>query len=98
MRTLETVNQEYTNTLTLAGEKQYLIKRLSVELSNLNAKADKLNIEASEVKKKVTATSEITESTTPIVSHEMFDEGHAQQLAQATAQDHVESNGLDVGF
>ncbi len=52
MRTLQTVNQEYTNTLTLAGEKQYLIKRLTLELSALNAKADQLNIEAGELKKK----------------------------------------------
>ncbi len=59
-RTLDQVNHEYTNTLTLAGDKTYRARLLQLEAEGLYKQADKLNIEAGEFKKK-----DLAANTTP---------------------------------
>lgn len=69
MRTSEIVNREYTNTLTLAGDKTYRARLLTLEAETLYKQADALNTEAGEIKKKVSAESPTSDelSVTPEV-------------------------------
>ena len=62
-RTLEQINTEYSQTAMLLGDKTYKKLLLETEINNLVVQANKLDTEASELKKKSV---EPIESTTPI--------------------------------